>query len=564
MTQPLNNAVVETMIECGVEYVFGVPGGGPLFLYDALCRDQDKITSILTRQEGAASCMADAYGRLTGKPAAVIAQGAWAASNMAFGILEAYLSGSPMLIITDTSDYGGFTQHGPWQNGTGEYGAFDLPGIMRSMTKYTTFVNSPDEFLHGIRLAVKHSLTGRKGPAAVVARMNLFGAQVDTAAVSPRLHPVGGHLNIPSPCMGDEDAARIAELILKAKYPVIIAGRGVHVAKAHDELKELAELTGIPVATSFMGKSAIAETHDLALGTMGGIGQRAANERIMKADLIFAVGTGLSPENTKMLSPDFINPERQKVVQMDIEPRNIGWTYPVAAGAASDAKPGLRRLIEEIKKKNPTIDASARIAAILKLKSESGFFTCAEFSSEESPIAPERIVKAVNDAADERTIICLDAGNNRQWFAKHFQSRTPGQVMAPGGAGGVGWGTPAALAVQIIRRDAKAVGICGDGGMLMMLHCLETARQYRVPVTWVVLNNAALGNIRDFQSPERRYCTEYPAADISAYARAAGCKAWKVSKTNELDSAVREALACDGPSVVEVITKLEPHFKLMI
>jgi len=564
MAQPLNNAVVETMIECGVEYVFGVPGGGPLFLYDALCQHQNRIKSILARQEGAASCMADAYGRLTGKPAAVIAQGAWAASNMAFGILEAFLSGSPMLIITDTSDYGGFSQHGPWQNGTGEYGAFDLPAIMRSMTKYTTFVNSPDEFLHGIRLAVKHCLAGRKGPAAVVARMNLFGAQVDAAAVSPKLYQVEGHLKIPIPRMGDEDAARIAELILEAKDPVIIAGRGVHVARAHDELKELAELTGIPVATSFMGKSAIAETHDLALGIMGGIGQRAANERITRADLIFAVGTGLSPENTKMLSPDFINPERQRILQMDIEPRNVGWTYPVTAGAAADAKPGLRRLIEEIKKKNSAIDVSARIAAVLKLKSESGFFTCAEFSSDESPIAPERIVRAVNDAADEHTIICLDAGNNRQWFAKHFRSKAAGQVLAPGGAGGVGWGTPAALAAQMIRRDAKVVGICGDGGMLMMLHCLETARQYGVPATWVVLNNAALGNIRDFQSPERRYCTEYPVPDIAAYARAAGCRAWKVSQTNELDAAVREAIAHNGPSVVEVITKLEPHFKLMM
>ncbi len=364
--------------------------------------------------------------------------------------------------------------------------------------------------------------------------------------------------------MGDDDAARITELILEAKDPVIIAGRGVHVAKAYDELKELSELTGIPVATSFMGKSAIAETHDLALGTMGGIGQKAANERIMKADLIFAVGTGLSPENTKMLSPDFINPERQKIVQMDIEPRNVGWTYPVAAGAVADARPGLRKIIEEIKKKKPAIDVSARIAAVVKLKSDTGFFTCAEFSSDESPLAPERIVKAVNDAADEHTIICLDAGNNRQWFARHFRSKAAGQVMAPGGAGGVGWGAPAALAAQMIRSDARVIGICGDGGMLMMLHCLETARQYRVPVTWVVLNNAALGNIRDFQSPERRYCTEYLAADIAAYARAAGCEAWRVSKTNELDSAVREALACGGPSVVEVITKLEPHFKLMI
>jgi len=123
-----------------------VPGGGALFLYDALCRQSGRITSVLARQEGAAACMADAYGRLTGKPAAVIAQGAWMGSNAAFGILEAFMAGSPMVVITDASDYGGFSQYGPWQNGTGDYGGFDLVSILRSMSKYVTFANTPGVF----------------------------------------------------------------------------------------------------------------------------------------------------------------------------------------------------------------------------------------------------------------------------------------------------------------------------------------------------------------------------------------------------------------------------------
>ncbi len=310
MMQSIGKAAVQTLIECGVEYVFGIPGGGALFLYDGLYEHQGRIKSITVRHEGAASCMADMYGRMTGKPAAVVAQGAWAVSNAAFGILESYLTGTPMIIITDTSDYGGLTQYGPWQNGTGEYGSFNLPEMMRSMTKYTTFANTPDELLHGIRLAVKHSVTGRPGPACVCARMNVFSLQFDTEKATPPLYPAAGHLNIMKPCIDDETAGRIADMLTKASAPVIIAGSGVHHSKAHDELRLLAELTGIPVATSYMGKSAIAETHDLALGTMGSIGQKIANEKIMGADLIFAVGTGLSPENTMMLSPFFINPAK--------------------------------------------------------------------------------------------------------------------------------------------------------------------------------------------------------------------------------------------------------------
>ncbi len=563
MMQSLNNAVVETLIECGVDHVFGIPGGGALFLYDALYQHRDRITSVLARHEGAAACMADMHGRLTGKPAAVIAQGAWAASNAAFGILEAHLGGSPLIVITDTSDYGGLTLHGPWQNGTGEYGSFNLPAIMRSMTKYTCFANSPDEVLHGIRLAVKHSVTGRPGPVCVCARMNLFAAQVDTAAVNPRLFPAAGHLNAPPPCIDAETAGRIAQALIQAKDPVIIAGAGVHRARAYGELRTLAELLGIPVATSFMGKSAIAETHDLALGTMGGIGQKIANEKIMGADTLFAVGTGLSPENTRMLSPDYIDPLKQKIIQMDIEPLNVGWTYPVKIGAVSDAGAGLRKIIEAVSASNPGIDVRARIEALKGRKAETGFFSCAEFSSDESPIAPERIVCELNGAMGEDTLLCLDAGNNRQWFARHFRSTKAGQVFAPGGAGGVGWGTPAALAAQLLRRDAKVVAVCGDGGMMMMLHCLESAKQYGLPVTYVVLNNAALGNIRDFQAPDRRYCTEYAAPDFASYARAAGCGAYKVERPGDLGDALKSALASGAPSVVEVITKLEPHFKLM-
>ncbi len=563
MIKPVIDAVVETLVDCGVDYAFGVPGGGVLFLYDALCRQRDRITSVLARQEGAAACMADMHGRLTGRPAAVLAQGAWAGSNAAFGILEAYMAGSPMLVIADTSDYGGLSQYGPWQNGTGEYGAFDLPAIMRSMTKYTTVAQSADELLHGIQLAARHAVTGRPGPACVLARMNIFGGGVDDEKIVPRLYPASLRAAVPAPSLDGKEAGRIAKMLIEAADPVMIAGSGVHASKAYDEVRELAELLGMPVATSYMGKSAIAETHDLALGTMGQIGQTAANKKITGADLLLAVGTGLSPENTRMLSPDFITPGRQKIVQLDIEPLNVGWTYPVAAGGVSDAKTGLRKIIEEIKKLKPRIDVAARTAALSRLKSETGFFTCAEFTSEESPIAPERVVKAVNDAIDAEGLLCLDAGNNRQWFAKHFRSKRAGQVVAPGGAGGVGWGPPAALAAQMILGDKKVVCVSGDGGMLMMLHCLETAAQYGLPVTYVALNNAALGNIRDFQSPDRRYCTEYPAPDLAAHARAAGCQGVTVTSPSALPDAIREALAFPGPSLVDVRTKAEPHFKLM-
>ena len=563
MIKSVTLGAVETLIDCGVEYTFGIPGGGALLLYDALFQNRDRITSILARHEGAAACMADMYGRLTGKPAAVIGQGAWIGSNAAFGILEAYMSGSPMVIITDTSDYGRLAQYGPWQNGTGEYGAFDLPSMMRSITKYTTVATSPDEVLHGIQLAVRHAVTGRPGPACVIARMNLFSASYETDTLNPVMHPAAMRLETARPCIGENEAVKAAGLLASARNPVMITGIGVHTSKAYEEVKELSDFLGMPVATSYMGKSGIAETHDLALGTMGAIGQKVANETIMSADCILAVGTGLSPENTKMLSRDFINPAKQTLIHIDIEPRNVGWTIPASLGIVSDAGTGLRKIIIELNKLGRPRDLNERIAAVKKHKEECGYFSCAEYSSSEIPIAPERVVRDLNDSMDVNDVICLDAGNNRQWFARHFMSKKAGQVFAPGGVGGVGWGAPAALAAQMVRKDSRAVAVCGDGGMMMNLHCLETAAQYRLPVLFVVLNNSALGNIRDFQASDRRYCTEYQTPDFASHAKASGCHGYTVSDPGELKKTITEALSGSGPALIDVRVKPEPHFKLM-
>ena len=180
------DAIVGVLIEAGVDHVFGIPGGGTAPIWDALYTKQDRIKVILTRHEQSAACMADAYGRLTGKPALLMGQGAFIASNGAFGILESYLYGSPMLVITDTSE-GGLSQHGTMQSGSGEYGSFDIVNIMRGMTKYTTYAVSPEEAVHGVQLALKHSLAGRPGPASVVMRSTAAISEISPIHL-PRLH----------------------------------------------------------------------------------------------------------------------------------------------------------------------------------------------------------------------------------------------------------------------------------------------------------------------------------------------------------------------------------------
>jgi acetolactate synthase-1/2/3 large subunit len=549
--------------EAGIDHVFGMPGGAMTIFLDALADRKDKIRAVLARHEGGAACMADMYGRLTGKPAALVGQGIWIATSGGYGIMESYFAGVPMLIVTDITDYNSLTQFGPYQDASGDYGGTDLPAIMRAMTKYTTYATNPTELIHGVKLAIKHATTGRPGPACVIMKFDVSYATIDPDTANPKLYPVKGHLATSPPCISRADAKRVAEMLAGAERPVMIAGRGIHASRAYAELAALAEMLGMPVATSYMGKGSIAETHDLALGTMGSIGQKAANEMVSGADVLLAVGTCLAPENTRMLAPDYINPEKQKIIHVDIEPLNTGWTFPVTLGVASDAKLALAEIAAALKEKGVKADAKKRAADVKKKKEELKTFNADVLKSDETPIVPERIVGEINALTTADDLVVLDGGNNRMWMAHHFQTKRAGQILGPGGAAGVGYCPPAALAAQMLNPGRRVIGVCGDGGMMMQLYTLEMARTYEAPLTLVVFNNSCLGNVMDFQAPDRRIMTQYPAPDFAAIANSMGCEGIRVEKPGEIRPALEKAMASKKCALVDIRILDCAHFRLM-
>jgi acetolactate synthase-1/2/3 large subunit len=351
-------------------------------------------------------------------------------------------------------------------------------------------------------------------------------------------------------------------MLLQAERPIMICGAGVHRSKAYEEVQAMAELLGLPVATSYMGKSAIRETHDLSVGTMGVIGQKIANDVIGDADVILAVGTCLAPDNTKMLSSRFINPEKQKIIQIDIEALNAGWAYPVTLGIESDAKLALKEIMDQIHEKPIARDVQKRISELKKKKAEASFFSDPAFVSNEIPIAPERVVSELNHLVGDDDQIVLDAGNNRMWMAHHFKSKKAGQIIAAGGAAGVGYGPGAALGAQLVLRGKRVICVCGDGGMMMHLYVMEMAKQYNLPVTYVVMNNACLGNVMDFQAPERQIASKYPRANFAKIAQGFGIEGIRVEDPADLRPAISKALGLDEPVVVDVATADYPHFKM--
>ncbi len=560
---PVRFMFADILEEAGIEYVFGMPGGCTPFLFDALVEKKDTINTVLARHEGGAAVMADLYARLTGKPALLLGQGAFIGTSGGYGIIETLHSGLPMVIVCDTSDYFSLPLHGPYQNGTGDYGSYDLPNMMKGMTKYCTVATNPSEFVHGLQQAVKHAVTGRPGPAAVLIKWNVAFANTSPDLIKPKLHPIGKLANTSLPDITENDASKIADMLIKAKNPVVICGQGARNAGAASEIIELAELAGLPVATSYLGKGVIPETHPCSVGTMGAIGQKAANALISDADLLLTVGSSLAPDNTKWLNPDYINTDKTKIIQIDLEPRNMGWTYPVEIGVTADAKLALTKIISRMKNLKKDFKAQEKIKAIENIKQEMNCFSEEITGSDAVPIAPERVVREINRVIGEDDLLVLDGGNNRMWFTHHFQSKRSGQILAGGGVAAIGYAPVAALAAQLVHPDKRILAVCGDGGMLMQLYTLEMARDMGLPVTYVILNNSCLGNVRDFQAPDRRIATEYSQPNFAKIASGFDMESARIEKPEKLFDAIERAHKSRKPYLVEIIVDDLPHFKLM-
>ena len=553
-----NELIVQLLEEAGIEYVFGIPGGGTGQIYNLLVGKEDRIKAILCRHEQTAAIMADVYGRATGKPAVVMGQGLFIGSNASFGIMEAMLSSSPMLVLTDTSD-GGSAQHPANQSGAGEYGSIDLPTIIKSMTKYTTLATNPKEAVIGTQLAIKHATSGRPGPAAVVMRSAAIGGEVDVES-PPFIHHTAGYLNTAKPQSAPQDIQQAIEILSSSQRPVIVAGNGVHQAQAHAQLQQLAELWGAPVATSYKGKSAIAETHPLSLGMAGVYGQEAANRAVGDADTVLVVGAKLSPQDTVREQPSVFDPHRQRIIQIDIDDRNAGWTFPIELGLIGDAGSILSQLVDASQDVAPASADNRKewLDGLPNRKESASFYDDPAMHLDSSPVTPQRLVGLLRENLDDSTLFTLDAGNNRTWMAHFYQAPRANTFFAPGGTAGMGWGLPAAVALKIVFPDRPVVSVTGDGGFMMTISALSTALQYDLPIICVVFNDGSLGMVRHHQAEGRRIASEFVETDNAAVARGFGCFGVQVSDSRDLPEAIRQAQASGLPSVIDVIIDKGP------
>lgn len=536
-----SNRLVETLQSLDVERIFGYPGGRVIELFDHL--PESDVDLVRPRDEREASVMAEMHGRLTGNPGILAGQGPWIGSLGAIGQMEARLASSPVVTITEASERGNYSTVAPYQQSRGDYGGLELPKILDAITKEHWFPRSPTETVRSLQLAFKHAVAGRPGPTAVV----LDGDAITEEVSDDVLPPVWDDREQTRTWQSRptaRDVVAAVEALEDAERPVIISGNGVHAAQAYDELLNVAESYDAAVATSYLGKSTIPETHPLATGVIGSFGHEGANQVVSEADVLLVVGCRLNPMDTNWQAPAFIRPDKQTIIHADIDTRNAGWVYPADVGLIGDATESLRALMEA--------GSATNEWAINRAEEARTSFSAPECDSDASPILPQRAIKEIESVVDRDTIVTADSGNNRFWLLNYLQTPAVRTYFGSGGVGGMGWATPAAVSAAL-ATDKEVIAVAGDGGFTMTMTSVETAVEQGVAPTFVVLNDTSLGMVRQMQDDTDDIAgVEFHDTDFVAAARAFGADGVRATTPDELGNALHEATAAATPTVVDV------------
>jgi acetolactate synthase-1/2/3 large subunit len=410
--------------------------------------------------------------------------------------------------------------------------------------------------------ALNVAQTGRPGAVLLDVPMDVFSAHLDaevpcTFCRRPRYEDFPG---------SREGIEAAAEMLLKAQRPVIFAGNGVLLAEASEELKAVAELLNLPVATTLMGKGLFPEDHPLALGVAGIWGTTAANDTTREADCILAVGTGFAEADTSSWRPEYtfaIPPSR--LIQIDIDPQEIGKIYPAEVGIVGHAKSTLRELDRALREKMKGRKASDSRLAEIKKRKDGWSEAVAETQRDDSkPIHPARLLRDISHIAGPETVFVTDVGWNKNGAGQQLRCLKPGSFITSGGMATMGFAPAAAIGVKIGAPGKKVVCLVGDGGLLSVVGALTTAVELNIPVLWIVFNNFCFSTIRTVGVSyfNNRYATEFARPDGTPYnpdfpamAQSFGIQAARVDEPEELPSALKTAFAADCPYLLEVRTR---------
>ncbi len=532
---------VESLIEQGVDTIFGYPGGAVLPIYDALY--DAKIRHILTRHEQGAAHAADGYARASGRPGVCLATSGPGATNLVTGITNAYMDSVPLVAFTG--------QVVTSQLGKDSFQEADITGITLPVTKHNYLVKDVRDLARIIREAFYIATTGRPGPVLVDIPRDVSAGLTEYEDPGPVNLPGYKPVMDPSPARVEE-AARV---ILAAERPVIYAGGGVVNSGAHDELRRFAELILAPVATTLMGLSGFPGDHPLSLGMLGMHGSKYANYAVCECDLLIAVGVRFDDRVTGKLDSFAKN---AKVIHIDIDPAEIGKNVRVDIPIVGDVKRSLTALCERLKAKLP----GAWQEKIQMWKKEYPLTF-----EENGRLKPQQVIREIYKATKGEARIATDVGQHQMWTAQYYTFTRPRSFISSGGLGTMGFGLPAAIGVQVACPDEVVFSISGDGSIQMNIQEMATAVNYDLPVKIAVMDNGYLGMVRQWQELfyNRRYSyTELRNPDFVKLAEAYGAVGMRVARPEEVAPALKEALAVPRPVMIDFVIEREENVLPMV
>jgi acetolactate synthase-1/2/3 large subunit len=549
--------IVDHLTRRNVPYLFGLCGHGITGFMDAAFKAQNRIRTVSTHHEQTAGHMADAYYKVRGEPVATFTSCGPGSANMVVALAAAMMDSSAFLAITGNVPTQQFNR-GPFQE-TGRHFQGDFPSVIRPYVKRSFQPTRADMVPLAITQAWDQLTAGRPGPVNLDVPLNVFVEETSYTPSDAPSRMINGAPGNPA------ELSAALDLLLSAKQPVIIAGQGVIIGHACDALLAFAELTGIPVVTSPNGKGAIPDRHALAFGATGRNGAYAANDATRNADVILAIGFSFDDRATSAWLDGYtlsIPPSR--LIQIDIDPTEIGRNYPAEYGILGDAKASLEFLIEAAR---PRLNGGRSIAPWIA-RLEKGRAVWREYQdglaqSDQMPLRPERLMQALSRAIPENAVVASDVGVHHNWIIQLMDTLRPRHLIHSWGFAAMGFATSGILGAKLAAPDRPCVAVVGDGSFLMTPHALATAVEYDIPVVWVVWNNNGFCSIRDIQHGmfggrelatafEVQRSGELYSPDFAMMAKSYGVPSHRVTHAGEVEDAIQTAIKANRPYLVEV------------
>ncbi len=521
--------VIEVLKEQGVDTVFGYPGGAILNIYDALFKHSDEIRHVLTSHEQGAAHAADGYARATGRVGVCMATSGPGATNLVTGIATAYMDSVPMVAITANVAV-------PLL-GKDTFQEVDIAGVTMPITKHGFIVKDVERLADTLRRAFLIAKSGRPGPVLVDITKDATAAECEFKKMPPVK-------KVSEVSFSEKELKKAAELINKAKKPFIYLGGGAVISGASAEVKKLAVKADVPVCDTLMGKGVFDPTHPLYTGMIGMHGTKTSNMGVSECDLLIAMGTRFSDRvtgNVKKFA------SHAKILHIDIDDAEINKNVHADLSINGDLKAVLKELIPLVEKKERKewTDHIAELKKKYPLKYDKRRLSC------------PGIIEALDELTGSEAVITTDVGQHQMWTAQYYRFRRPRQFITSGGLGTMGYGLGAAIGAKVGCPDKTVINIGGDGCFRMNMNELATASRYGIKVIDIIINNEVLGMVRQWQTLfyGKRYSQTVlkDRVDYCKVAEALGCKAYRITKKEEVVPVLKKALAAKESVLIDCV-----------